>query len=74
MAIYLLISFIVGMTGGVLLKSLLLRPRVSGVVNIDRSDPDGPYLFLELEEGIHELSMQEYVKFRVQNKNYISSE
>ena len=73
MLIELLIAFFVGALVGCLLISVLLRPKVGGIINIDRSDPDGPYLFLELNESVSELSTKEYVKFTVKNKNYISS-
>lgn len=72
--ICLFIGLVIGLIGGCVIMNMLFRPKVGGVVNVDRSDPDGPYLFLELNESISELSTQEYVKFKVQNKNYISPE
>lgn len=69
------VMFIAGVLIGCALMSVVFRPKVGGIINIDRSDPvDGPYLFLELTESVNELSAREYVKFKVQNKNYISPE
>lgn len=43
-----------------------------GVLRIDRSDPDGPYLFLELSKDMSYFSNKKYVVLRVNDKNYIS--
>lgn len=43
-----------------------------GDLRIDRSDPDGPYLFLELDKPLSSFEQAEYVIFRIKNENYIS--
>lgn len=43
-----------------------------GDLRIDRSDPDGPYLFLELDKPLSSFEQEEYVVFRIKNENYIS--
>ena len=43
-----------------------------GDLRIDRSDPDGPYLFLELDKPLSSFEQDEYVVFRIKNENYIS--
>lgn len=43
-----------------------------GDLRIDRSDPDGPYLFLELDKPLNTFEQEEYVVFRIKNENYIS--
>lgn len=43
-----------------------------GNLRIDRSDPDGPYLFLELDKPLSSFENDTYVLFRVKNENLIS--
>lgn len=49
-----------------------LRKDVMGTLRIDRSDPDGPYLFLELDKPLPSFENDKYVVFRVENENLIS--
>lgn len=44
--IYILIGILIGFVGA----SIIHRKRPIGFLRIDRSDPDGPYLFLELKK------------------------
>lgn len=64
----------VGCMIGYILMSTIFRPKDGGTINIDRSDPDGPLLFLELTENISALSAKKYVQFKVKNTNYLSQE
>lgn len=67
------VMFISGVLVGCAIMRVIFRPKVMGVINVDRSDPaDGPYLFLELTESVNDLSSKKYVTFKVENKNYIS--
>lgn len=43
------ISFLIGLGIGALIVWLFI-PRSVGTLRVDNSDPDGPYLFLELKE------------------------
>lgn len=43
-----------------------------GSLRIDQSDPDGPYLFLELNEPIEYVMSQKKVVMSVEVKDYIS--
>ena len=45
-----------------------------GTLRIDRSDPDGPYLFLELETDISNVLTKESVVFKVSTKDYLNSD
>lgn len=65
---------VVGCSIGYIAMSTIFRPKDGGVINVDRSDPDGPHLFLELTESISELSAKQYVRFKVKNQNYISQD
>lgn len=43
-----------------------------GTLRIDTSDPDGPYLFLELHTGVGEVMRHKQVTMDVSTENYIS--
>ena len=43
-----------------------------GTVRIDRSDPDGPYIFLELEIPVAKLETKKRALLRIRSENYIS--
>lgn len=43
-----------------------------GVLRVDTSDPDGPYMFLELHTGIGEVMGRKQVTLDVSTQNYIS--
>lgn len=43
-----------------------------GTLRIDTSDPDGPYMFLELEVGVEEVISKKHVSLEVSTENYIS--
>lgn len=45
-----------------------------GTLRIDTSDPDGPYLFLELHKPVSEVMGQKTVTLEVNIKSYISRE
>ena len=64
----LLLGFVLG---GVITQIIFGAFRI-GVLRIDRSDPDGPYLFLELSKDVSYFSNKKYVLLRVNDKNYIS--
>lgn len=75
MVFELTIAIVVGIVIGGVGVFIFLKRKPSetmGCINIDRSDPDGPYLFLELSGSISELSGKDYAKFKVKNKDYIS--
>ena len=68
-----LVAFAVGAFVGTLITWNAINHRSSGALRIDRSDPDGPYMFLELERSDAEKIMQNgYVTLRVDTKSYIS--
>lgn len=43
-----------------------------GILRVDSSDPDGPYLFLELENDPGVIAKEEFVLLKVDTKSYIS--
>lgn len=47
------------------------EPETFGTLRVDRSDPDGPYLFLELDRSPEPLVEMETVTFKVDNRSYL---
>lgn len=46
-----------------------------GTLRIDRSDPDGPYMFLEIDSGkSHLIDTNEFVTMHVEHESYIPRE
>ena len=43
-----------------------------GTLKIDSSDPDGPYLFLELETDPSVIKKEKHILLKVDTKSYIS--
>ena len=43
-----------------------------GTLRVDSSDPDGPYLFLELETDPNVIKKEKYILLKVDTKSYIS--
>ena len=66
------ISLVVGIMIGFTVSIIYHKKKVKGVLRIDKSDPDGPYLFLELESDPAILEKQKYVTLEVNTKSYIS--
>lgn len=68
-AAYLLIGIVIGVLIGVFVYILKARkkPPVLGTLCVDRSDPDGPYLFLKLHCDPDYILHQTYVTFVVEN-------
>lgn len=56
---------VAGLTWGWFLHKCAVSDNSAGVLKIDTSDPDGPYLFLELHEHIDTLSKQKYATFDI---------
>lgn len=70
-----IILLLLGMLSGIGIGYLIMRPKSSGYIRIDRSEPDEPpRLFLESHIGIYELSQKKYVIYEVKTENYISHE
>lgn len=47
------------------------RPRTIGTLRIDQSDPDGPYMFLEVEKGnMQTIMSKKLVSLKVSLQDY----
>lgn len=68
-----ILALVIGFVGGVLLH-LLRRPQKTsdGSLRVDRSDPDGPYLFLQLAITPEELMQKQSVNLDVVLKDFNS--
>lgn len=72
-----ILIFVLGLVLGLILAFIFVRYRRRkeqpvGVLRVDTSDPDGPYLFLELHTGVGDVMQQKQVTLDVNVKNYIS--
>lgn len=65
------VIFAIGVIVGCLVSAIIRGVKSVGALQIDSSDPDGPYMFLELDKGIDTISAKKYVLLRVKLKNYI---
>lgn len=54
-----------------LIAHTVFKPKPIGDLRVDNSDPDGPYLFLELEHDLPDLKEYKEVCFRVKVKDYL---
>ena len=70
------IALVVGILIGIIFNQILIKtvfkPKPCGSLRIDQSDPDGPYIFLELNRGIKELYDKNEVVLRLNFDDYIS--
>ena len=71
-------NFILGVLSGFVigiipwLLSTIHKDRPVGDLVVDRSDEDGPLLFLELNVPLNRVEDKEKVELKVVHKNYIS--
>lgn len=70
----LVIVFVIGMVIGCVFSSIVRRSKSVGKLRIDTSDPDGPFMFLELSKGVGDISAKKQVLLQVDLKSYISHE
>ena len=71
-AVFIIGIFLIGLGLGWLI-SAKMKPKSSGTLVVDTSDPDdGPYLFLELSTRPETIMKLPYATFKVDTSNYIS--
>lgn len=67
------VMLVIGVLIGFFGRGIVLHREAIGVLRLDRSDPDGPHLFLEMkEDSMHRIQNSKYVLMEVSLKNYIS--
>ena len=64
------IVWIIGVVVGYILSVTFKHSKSVGTLKIDSSDPEGPYLFLELSKDVDYIRREQYVTFRVDDSNY----
>lgn len=67
------IYVVVGILIGFAVSSIIRRKHPVGFLRIDKSDPDGPYLFLELKKSVNEneIVTQRTVLLEVKREDFI---
>lgn len=65
------IIFTLGVLAGVILTCIVFRFFLVGTMRVDHSDPDGPFLFLELSKRVESVTSKKYVVLRVKAKDFI---
>ena len=68
----LVIILAIGIAVGSIITRIIIRPLDIGTLRIDTSDPDGPFMFLELSKDVNTVASKKYVVLKVNLKNYIS--
>lgn len=62
----------VGILIGVIISGVIFRRYKVGTLCVDTSDPyDDPYLFLELDASIGDISLKHYVILKVDIRSYL---
>lgn len=74
MELVIVFVFVIGMVIGCVFSSIVRRSKSVGKLRIDTSDPDGPFMFLELSKGVGDISAKKQVLLQVDLKSYISHE
>ena len=74
MELVIVFVFVIGMVIGCVFSSIVRRSKSVGKLRIDTSDPDGPFMFLELSKGVGDISTKKQVLLQVDLKSYISHE
>lgn len=62
---------VVGIMIGFVVSSIIRRKHPVGFLCIDKSDPDGPYLFLELKKSVNEIIAQRTILLEVKREDFI---
>ena len=66
--VVMVVVYVVGAVMGYILAKGLSRPKTIGMIRIDRSDDDGPYMFLE---PVSAFSNKKHVCVEIKNENFL---
>lgn len=64
-------EYLIGVLIGISITIIVLISFNAGVLRIDKSDTDGPYLFLELERSFQKKLDKKYAVFKIVSEDYI---
>lgn len=67
-AILILVSYIIGRSQGV---SEFLNANTIGNLRVDRSDEDGPLVFMEVDPGFRDFAEMDVVVLKVKHEDFI---
>lgn len=67
-AILILVSYIIGRSQGV---SEFLNANTIGSLRVDRSDEDGPLVFMEVDPGFRDFTERDVVILKVKHEDFI---
>jgi len=56
---------------GSIFTGIVFRFFLVGALRVDHSDPDGPFMFLELKKPVSSVTSKKYVVLKVENKDFI---
>ncbi|WP_336526933.1 hypothetical protein [Bacteroides acidifaciens] len=68
----LVIILAIGIVVGSIITRIVTKPLDFGTLRIDTSDPDGPFMFLELSKDVDVVASKKYIILKVNLKSYIS--
>lgn len=63
--------FGLGVLVGAIFTCIVFRFFLVGTLRVDHSDPDGPFLFLELSKRVDSVISKKYVVLKVKAKDFI---
>lgn len=73
--VYILIGLIIYsigfILGGLYSKDKLLRDKTIGSLRVDRSDEDGPLVFMEVDPGFRDFAEMDVVILKVKHEDFI---
>ncbi|NBK18139.1 beta-lactamase induction signal transducer protein [Anaerotruncus sp. 1XD42-93] len=72
LVIILVIIFAIDIVIASIITKIITKPLDIGTLRIDTSDPDGPFMFLELSKDVDTVASKKYVILKVNLKSYIS--
>ncbi len=67
-----LILLTAGIAIGIALSFIFRKRKAAGILRIDKSDSDGPYLFLEIKQSIEDIATRKTVLLEVKQENFLS--
>ena len=69
--VWLIVGLIIGFILGLFFMAFEFANKIVGTLRVDSSNEDGPYLFLELDKSLLQVTTQKYVAMKVDIRNYI---
>lgn len=66
------IVFIIGILIGSIATNAIYQQARTGTLRVDTSDPeDGPYMFLEIDKGVENITSKRYILLKVDLHSYL---